>query len=238
MPFLSGRKALCVPVPAMLLACALYGQSTAPSSQTAPAPSQPEFNNERILGVLPNYQTVNDPNAPYRPLTVKQKFKLFVRETVDPATFAGAAMGAGLSQADKDDPQYGNGGGAYADRFGAAYADIATQNFFGDFLLASVLHEDPRYFRRGPEYHFWYRVGYAMSRIVVTRKDSGGNTFNYSGIIGMSMGIALSNAYYPSRSVNAPEFGARVETSLISAALGNLLPEFWPDIRQKVFHKK
>ena len=200
-------------------------------------PAAPEFNNERILGVIPNFQTVNDPQAPYRPLTVKQKFKLFARETVDPFTFAGAAMGAGLSHADNDDPLYGQGGGAYAERFGAAVADIATQNFFSDFLLASLLHEDPRYFRRGPEYSFLSRTGYALSRIAITRTDSGHSSFNFAGIGGMGMGIGLSDAYYPHRSVNAPEFGSRVITSLISAAMGNLLPEFWPDIQQKFFHR-
>lgn len=222
---------------------ALEGQSTDNAgdppviAHPAPQPAQPEFNNDRILGVIPNYQTVEDPHTPYRPLAVQQKFKLFVRETVDPFTFVGAALGAGLSHLDNDDPRYGQGRGAYAERFGAAMADIATQNFFRDFVLASVLHEDPRYFRRGSEYPFFNRVGYALSRIVITRKDAGGKTFNFAGVGGMLLGIGLSDAYYPSRSVTAPEFGSRVTTSLLSAALSNLLPEFWPDIHEKVFHR-
>jgi len=226
----------------LLSIAALSGQSIdnagEPSAiaHPAPQPAQPEFNNDRILGVIPNYQTVEDPRTPYQPLAVRQKFKLFVRETVDPFTFAGAALGAGMSHLDNDDPKYGYGSGAYAQRFGAAMADIATQNFFGDFLLASVLHEDPRYFRRGSEYRFFNRVGYALSRTAITRKDAGGTTFNFAGVCGMVMGIGLSDAYYPRRSVNAEEFGSRVTTSLVAAALGNLLPEFWPDIHEKVFH--
>ncbi len=199
-------------------------------------PPQAELSHERILGVIPNFQTVDDPHQAYHPLAVKQKFQLFVRETIDPTTFAGAALGAAISHADNDDPKYGQGIGPYAERFGAAYTDIATQNFFADAVFASWFHEDPRYFRRGPEYGFFYRVGYAISRIVITRKDSGRNTFNYSGILGMVTGIALSNAYYPPSSVNAPEFGSRVDTSVISAGLGNLLPEFWPDIHEKLAH--
>jgi hypothetical protein len=214
------------------------GDAVEPAVIAHPAPTaSPDPSNERILGVIPNYQTVNDPKAPYKALTAGQKFKMFARETADPFTFAGAAMGAAISQADRDDPKYGQGRGAYADRFGAAVADVATQNFFADAVLASLLHTDPRYFRRGPEYSIFSRAGYALSRIVVTRRDSGGATFNYSGILGMSMGIALSNAYYPEKSVNAPEFGSRITTSLLSAALGNLLPEFWPDIHEKFFHR-
>jgi hypothetical protein len=191
------------------------------------------------MGVIPNFQTVDDPHKPFIPLTVRQKFELFTRETIDPSTFAGAAFGAAISHMDNDDPKYGQGTGAYADRFGAAMADLATQNFFGDAVFASLFHEDPRYFRRGPEYSLVSRVGYAMSRMLITRKDSGGKTFNFAGILGMTTGIALSNAYYPSSSVNAPEFGSRVTTSLLNAAFGNLLPEFWPDIHDKVFrHRK
>ena len=105
-------------------------------------------------------------------------------------------------------------------------------------MLASLLHEDPRYFRRGPEFSLWYRIGYALSRVVVTRTDSGNDQFNYSGMLGMSMGIALSNAYYPEASVNGKEVAYRFGTSLAASALGNLLPEFWPDIQKKFFRKK
>ena len=97
---------------------------------------------------------------------------------------------------------------------------------------------DPRYFRKGPEFGFWNRLGYSVSRVVVTRTDAGKSIFNYAGIGGMGLGIALSNAYYPNRSVNGSEAGTRFGTSLVAAALSNILPEFWPDIRQKLFHRK
>jgi hypothetical protein len=194
--------------------------------------------NDRILGVIPNYQTVSDSERNVPPLTVKQKFALFARETSDPFTIVSAAAGAALSQADNDDPKYGQGSGPYAQRFGAAVADITTQNFFSDAVLASLLHEDPRYFRRGREFPFWNRLGYSMSRVVVTRTDSGQRSFNYAGVGGMAMGIALSNAYYPNRSVSGHEVAARFGTSLVAAALSNILPEFWPDIREKVFRRK
>lgn len=197
-----------------------------------------EATDDRILGVIPNFLTVEDPQQRVAPLTVKQKFSLFARETFDPFTAASSAAGAALSQIDNDNPKYGRGGGPYAQRFGAAVADVTTQNFFADAVLASLFHEDPRYFRRGPEYRAWSRVGYALSRVVVTRTDSGLNTFNYSGILGMGLGIGLSNAYYPDSSVNGEEVASRFGTSLIATALGNLLPEFWPDIHQKFFHRK
>ena len=203
----------------------------------SPPPPPPAISNDRIMGVIPNFQTVNDPNHRLAPLTVRQKFELFAKETVDPFTVGAAVAGAALSQADNDDPRYGQGTGPYAERFGAAVADITTQNFFSDAVMASLLHEDPRYFRMGPEFGFWHRLGYSLSRVVITRTDAGKECFNYSGILGMSMGIALSNAYYPASSVHGGEVGYRFGTSLVASALSNILPEFWPDIKQKLHRK-
>jgi hypothetical protein len=209
-------------------------------AQSAPAPDPapltvPPLSNDRILGVIPNFQTVSDPVPYVPPLTVKQKFELFAKETIDPFTVGAAMAGAALSQADNDDPKYGQGSGPYAQRFGAAVADITTQNFFQDAVLASLFHEDPRYFRKGPEFGFWHRLGYSLSRVTITRTDAGKTTFNYSGMLGMGMGIALSNAYYPDRSVNGSEVATRFGTSLVASALSNILPEFWPDIHRKFF---
>jgi hypothetical protein len=198
-----------------------------------PASDDP-ISNERILGVIPNFQTVPDPAAPYKPLRVRDKWKLFVKETVDPYTFASAAAGAAISQWHNTAPKYGDGAEPYLQRFGAAQADVTTQNFFSDAVLASLLHEDPRYFRMGPSHKVLWRIGYAVSRIAITRKDSGKDGFSFSGIGGMGLGIALSNAYYPPKSVNGDEMGSRVLTSLTAAGLGNLLPEFWPDVKAKL----
>jgi hypothetical protein len=123
-------------------------------------------------------------------------------------------------------------------RFGAAMADLTTQSFFSDAVFASAFHEDPRYFRRGPEYSVFNRVCYSMSRIVITRRDDGRATFNFAGVLGMAAGIALSNAYYPSRNVNGSVMEGRFVTSITGASLGNLLPEFWPDIKRKLALRK
>lgn len=221
----------------LLWACQLFPQTPANTGPGTIDPAAPATN-DRIFGVIPNYQTVSNPQQSVSPLSVKQKFGLFAKETFDPFVVVSSAAGAALSQADNDHPQYGQGSGPYAERFGAAVADVTTQNFFSDAVLASLLHEDPRYFRKGKEYGFWSRLGYATSRVVITRTDAGKPSFNYSGIFGMAMGIALSNAYYPARSVNGKVDAARVGTSLVSASLSNILPEFWPDIRQKFFRRK
>jgi hypothetical protein len=77
------------------------------------------------------------------------------------------------------------------------------------------------------------RIGYSLSRILVARQDSGRETFNTSGVLGMMLGIGASNLYYPSASRNRTVMATRVGTSLAGWAIGNVASEFWPDIHQK-----
>ena len=149
----------------------LHGQAP-PDVVSAPdepaLPASP-LSNDRILGVIPNFQTVSDPDKPYAPLRVRDKWRLFVKESVDPFSFFSAAAGAGISQWHNDDPKYGDGFKPYIQRFGAAQADLTSQNFFQDAVLASWFHEDPRYFRMGPSRTVIHRIAYALSRAAIIR---------------------------------------------------------------------
>jgi hypothetical protein len=207
-----------------------------PALDPPPAPSAQM--GDRILGVIPNYLTINDSTLPVAPLTPGQKWKLALRETADPFNIANSIVGAGFSQMGNQTPKYGEGGAAFGMRFGAAWADLATQNFFSAGLLATVLHQDPRYYRRGPQSGVLKRVAYSVSRLAVARQDSGRETFNASGVFGMALGIAASNVYYPRQSVRGEVMVARLSTSVTSSIIGNLMSEFWPDIQKKFFHKK
>jgi hypothetical protein len=229
---------------AILAPCTAVAQEVAGTSEmepmVLPASAPVALHDDRILGVIPNYATVSDPHAPFVPLTIRQKLLLFAKSTGDPFNFVSAAISAGLSQADDGHPKYGQGKGAYAQRYGAAIGDMTSQNFFSAAVLGPLLHEDPRYFRRGPEYSIINRVAYSLSRIAITRKDSGRSCFNIAGIGGMSAGIALSTAYYPDGSISQSLILNRLATSITGAALGNLLPEFWPDMQrlgQKMVHR-
>ena len=121
------------------------------------AQTPPDLNPSRILGVIPNYQTVSDPDGKYVPLTVRQKWRLALMETIDPFNLANVALGSGSSQWGNRTPKYGEGGEAFSERFGAAWADLATQNFLAG-VLATVLHQDPRYFPQGAEIRLPHRV--------------------------------------------------------------------------------
>jgi len=164
------------------------------------------------------------------PPSVAEKWQLFETETFSPLTVGAGAFNAAVSQVTNSTPLFGRGlWPAYPERFGSALADITTQNFFGDFLLASALHEDTRYVRLGPGHKLWSRVGYAVSRAVITHTGSGATTFNASNVLGTAMSAALSNAYYPPESRTASAAASNWATSVAGSGMVHLLPEFWPD---------
>jgi hypothetical protein len=169
--------------------------------------------------------------------TTREKWDNFVTETASPLTFGGASFNAAFSQVTKTDPQYGVGRTALAERFGASLADIASQNFFGDFVVASALHEDPRYFRMGSGHGFWTRVGYSVSRAVVIRKDDGGNTFNFDNVLGSGASTLFSNLYYPPSSRTGKGMLMHWGIDIGDNGFVNLAPEFWPDFRDKVLRR-
>lgn len=214
-------------------------EASAPVLPTVgPAPGSP-FNTQRIAGVIPDYQTVRDSRRTVPALTTRQKWDLAWRETIDPFNVASAAMTAGFSQAGDETPKYRLGTAGYAERFAAAQADFASQNFFSAGLFATLLHQDPRYFRMGPESGgIVRRVLYSVSRLGIARQDSGKSAFNASNIFGIILGIAASNAYYPAASRTGTVMAGRLGTSMMGGAIGNVMSEFWPDVQQKLFRKK
>ena len=208
-----------------------------------PAPVTPAavavpLNEERILKVIPDYQTVEDSSHPVAPLTAKQKWNLGLRESIDPFNIANAAMTASFSQHDNQTPKYGEGWSNYGKRFGAAAADFGTQNFFSAGVFANLLHQDPRYFRKGPGTGIAPRVWYSVTRLFVCRNDEGRSVFNASNFLGTATGIAASNLYYPSASRTGTVMAGRLETSFFGGLMGNLMSEFWPDLQRKFFHGK
>jgi hypothetical protein len=212
-----------------------------PSLGVLPAAAGPvsvPLNNDRIFKIIPDYQTVQNSNGNIAPLTTREKWNLAWKETVDPFNFANAAVGALWSQATNSMPRYGRSGPALGERCGAALADFSSQNFLSTGLFASVLHQDPRYFRKGPSAGFWTRVGASLKQIVIARNDSGREVINGSNFLGMAAGIGVSNLYYPSDSRRGSVMLGRVFTGITGDAMGNLMSEFWPDLRKKLFHKK
>jgi hypothetical protein len=177
---------------------------------------------QRVLGVIPNFYVVYDHNT--APLTTKLKYKLAIRSSIDPITILGVGVLAAMNQAG-DTPNYGQGWGAYGERFGSAAADGFSNIMIGGAILPSLLHQDPRYFYQGTG-TTKSRALHALSSPFVCKGDNGKLQPNYSSIGGDLATAAISNAYYPPSSRGA---GLMFENVLLGTAermVGTLLQEF------------
>jgi len=212
----------------LVVTCA--GQDKPADSQ--PIPPAPEH--KRILGIIPNYRTYPT-LVEWQPITARQKFKIAVDDSFDRGTVVLAAAFAGERQLSHTTPAFGQGVAGYARYFGTAYADLVIGDFMTEALYPTLLHQDPRYFRRDAG-SGWSRAAYAMGQIFWTHRDSGRGQFNFSEVLGNSTAVALSNAYYPGN--RAP--GSAVSSLAIQLGIdmaGNLLKEFWPDLSGKLARK-
>ena len=213
------------------------GQSIAASTTQAPAEevtSEGKQSNH-ILWVIPNYRAVSaDAHLPA--LSVGAKFKLATEDSFDYSSFLVAGFMAGTSLAKNATPEFHQGGAGYARYFWHSFADQAVGNYFTEFIMPSATHEDPRYYTLGHG-SILKRTYYAMSRLFVTRTDSGGETFNFSEIVGNGAGAGISDLYYPSPERTWTKTGQKWATQVALDGVFNVMKEFWPDIRQHVFHK-
>jgi hypothetical protein len=168
------------------------GQNAPNVDQAPPAKSQrTEEEHPRLFWIFPTYNVVCSKSP--SPLTARGKWGLFVKDKTDPFTFGWVAFEAGIAQANNDFPGYAQGAAGYGKRFGAGLADEVAGSFCGTFLFPSVLHQDPRYYHLGSG-PFKKRLGHTLIRPVLTHKDSGGLSFNCSGILGSIAASSLSNA--------------------------------------------
>src|SRR5277367_6394898 len=138
--------------PAAFLLVAIAVAQTPGSSDPASDPVQAvsaKSEDNHILGVVPNYTTVNEPPKKYHPISAGEKFKLAGEDTFDPYSFVITGIYAGVAQWGNNYRQFGQGAQEYAKRYGAAFADGAISNYLTEGILPSLLHEDPRLFRLG-----------------------------------------------------------------------------------------
>ena len=191
---------------------------------------------KRILWIFPNYRAVSA-DAQLPPVSLKTKFWLATQDSFDYSSFITAGMLAGISQSKSSYPEFGQGAKGYGRYYWHAVADQAVGNYLTEAIMPTVTHEDPRYYTLGHG-GFLKRTGYAVSRLLVTRTDSGGRTFNISEIVGNGAGAGISDLYYPSRERTWTKTGQKWVTQIALDGAFNIVKEFWPDVNRFIFHGK
>jgi hypothetical protein len=174
----------------------------------------------------------------WKPLTARQKFDVFLHSTYAPRTFANAAIDEAADRAKGKhlNREYETGVRGQGQAYGINLATNETDIFFQRFLFPTLLKQDPRYFRN-PDLPFFQRALYAMSRVLITRTDSGGETVNSSRILSIAASRAVADLYVPGERQGMHPVATCVSFTLLRDAGMNLLHEFWPDARRKFLHR-
>ena len=214
------------------------GQSS--SAPSAPASSAPSDSNakqtSRILGVMPNFRAVSA-GTTLPPQSTREKFKTGLEDSFDYSSLIFAGAQAGVAQGTNSYPAFHQGAAGYARYFWHTFADQADENLWVESILPAALHEDSRYYTLGKG-SFLKRSKYALTRAVITRKDSGGETFNAAEIVGAGTAAGISTAYYPGQYRTWTKTGQRWLTNIILDTALLYTKEFWPDINRAVTHQR
>jgi hypothetical protein len=211
-----------------------------PAPQTDLQAPQPQTNDQtgkqsnRIFGILPNFRSVNaDVKLP--PQSPKEKFITATEDSFDYSAIVVPLAVAGWSLHENSDPEFGGGGVGYGRYLWHAVVDQTSENYFVEFIVPSITHEDNRYYTLGHG-GFIKRTGYALSRVVITRSDSGKEVFNASEVFGAGASASISNLYYPSAERSFGNTGTSWGLDVGIDAASFVLKEFWPDINHYLFH--
>ncbi len=222
---------------ALFAPASLFGQEFSPEDpgeSVGAAPQSPPSESKRIFGIIPNNRT--SPSLKnYKPLSARQKFEIARQDSFDRGTFVLAAVFAADAMRTNANPSFGQGVEGYARYLGASYGDFVIGNYLSEAVFPTLLHQDPRYFRRGIG-SGWSRLGYSMGQIFWTHTDSDRTQFNYSEILGNSTAVAISNIYYADNR-NAANAATKLGMQIGIDMASNVLKEFWPDLSGKFFRK-
>ena len=191
---------------------------------------------KRILGIIPNFRAVSaDQKLP--PETIKEKFISATEDSFDYSSIFIPAVIAAYNMDQRSTPQFHQGAAGYARYFWHSAVDQTSENYMVEFIFPAFTHEDSRYYTLGRG-GFVKRTGYALSRAVITRSNSGAEVFNISEIFGAGASSGISNLYYPSASRSAGNTGSEWAQDVGIDAGTFWFREFWPDINRRVFRNK
>lgn len=243
-------------IPVLILTCALASAQAPPPDATESssaatmasagsppvAPSATRMEQMKSMIKLQVNRAIDGKTSPslneWKPLTAREKFNVFLHSTYSPRTFANAAIDEAADRARGNhlNREYETGFRGVGQRYGINLATNETDVFFQRFLFPTLLRQDPRYFRN-PDLPFFQRALYAMSRVLITRTDNGGQAFNSSRILSVAASRAVSDLYVPGERQGMHPIAACVSFTLLRDAGVNLAHEFWPDVRRKFLHR-
>jgi hypothetical protein len=196
------------------------------SSSLQPEPCPP-------LAPLINWYArfLNGPQV--KPLTPKEKARLAVRNLLDPFNGITILGNSAIYVGANAHSPYGPGMAGFGRNVGVSFTQDMTGEFFGTFLIPSIVHQDPHYHRM-PDSPMKSRIAHAIYQIAWTQGDNGKGMLNYANLIGFAIDDEISNLYVPGEHTNLPSSASRYAIGLATAPIDNFITEFLPDVARRI----
>jgi hypothetical protein len=210
----------CLPAAFSQVSTAFANPAT-PASVAAPVvtPSQMDVI-DKVLGMV-------GPSEPSH-LTQKTRFQLYLLSAGGPVPLLGEAAAAGISQGTNHPPEWGQGWGAFGERYGSNLAYNGVRQTI-TYAAAIAFHEDTRYFASG-KHGLWGRTGYALLSTFTARRPDGRQSFSVSGVSGVVGASAISSIWGPASWKGFNNIADNAGISFGATAALNVVREFLPDL--------
>jgi hypothetical protein len=166
-------------------------------------------------------------------LTPKQKGWLAVRDLMDPFNGVTILGNSAIYVAANSHSPYGPGMTGLGRNVGVSFTQDMTSEFFGTFLIPSIVHQDPHYHRL-PDASIKRRIAHAIYQIAWTQGDDGKGMVNYANLAGFAIDDEISDLYVPGEQTDLPASASRYATGLATAPIDNFITEFLPDIAKRI----
>jgi hypothetical protein len=167
------------------------------------------------------------------PLTSQQKGYLAVRDVIDPFNLVTIVGYSGIVVASNAHTAYGPGMRGFGRLTGYSMVEDMQGEFFGTYVIPSLAHQDPRYYRI-PGRPFPRRLLHAISHTVVTRHDDGSYMPNYATLLTYPISAEMTNLYVPGVQTDSASTAKRVALGLSTDPVGQIIAEFLPDVARRI----
>jgi hypothetical protein len=184
---------------------------------------------QRILGFMPNFRSVSAGAAPPPP-GWKYNFKIATHQATDYSSFIFLGLTTISAEGINSHPVLGKGADGFYAYLWRGFLDKTDGTYIGAWFLPSLLHEDTRYYAKGPSHSIAYRALYVMSRQVVTRTYGGRDTPNLAGLGGKVLTQLVSREYYPTGATSFGVLATKFAYSAMRDIAFTSVREFYPDI--------
>ncbi len=161
----------------------------------------------------------------------------YLKHTFSPAAAGRAGMGAAVTQATNTPSEWGQGAAGYGKRLGSAFGKHLVKRGI-QYPVAKMFHEQLGY-QRSRKRGFGPRLEHALTATVITHKTTTGKRTVSKGELAGAFGSGLiSRAWQPASTRGVGSGVASGGITLGVDAAGNVVREFWPEIRHPRGHRR